>query len=169
MPVGTTAFQQSFMRGKLRWLQRKCQTLVILASALDQRGIHVCLHLLCSSVLASCVHLLRGLPTTSTVEWVQQCDHAIIQTLCELLHICLDTSAQYTLLQLPVGFGGMGFLFLSAESSLFGLSQQLHLRSLGTIPDSAKQALTPSEKNYMGSCQPNTSTFRKSFACQLLL
>ena len=87
--------------------------------------------------------MLRGLPTTTTAEWAQQCDSAIVNTCADILSITFDIPRQRSLMQLPVGFGGMGFLSLSAEGPSLALSQQLHFWSLGTIPDSHKDALSP--------------------------
>ena len=140
VPVGNDVFHRRFLSHKLRLLQKKCAAAVTLAESVAQGGVHLALYLIRVSVLSSCFHLLRGMPLRVTHPWSSQCDQVILRTCMELLGITSLHDHQTLLLQLPPGFGGLGLLSLYVEAPLLAISQQLHLRSLGTIPETHKSA-----------------------------
>ena len=135
VPMGTTLFQTDFLQRRLQLLRLKCRTLVTLANQLNAKGMHVSLHLLRVSVCASCTHLLRALSTRLTDAWCHDLDNLVSATFCDLLRLPKLTGDQLSLVQLPLGYGGFGFLSMALEGPVHALAQQLQLRSIESLTE----------------------------------
>ena len=130
LAIGSTSFQQKFLQRKLEALQVRCRALRVIAQDMTSHGLRVSVQLLHTSLLASCVYLLRGMSVDVTCTWAAQCDALFQQTWLQLMHICSLSAAQWILVTASPAMGGLGLQRLRLDAPLHALSQALALRAL---------------------------------------
>ena len=150
--IGSAAYQRKFLQRKLEALQARCRALHVIAQDMTSHGLHVSIQLLHSSLLASCVYLLRGMNVEVSCPWAAQCDSLFQQTWLQLMQICALSPAQCVMVTASPAMGGLGLQRLKMDAPLHALSQALAIRALRHSQLQSQGSWSPTEQRAWDKC-----------------
>ena len=152
IPVGSVLFQQRYLQKRLEQLRYKARTLEGIADGLPSIGRHVAVHILHSSLLASCMYLLRGLHLDATLPWSVCLDELFQNSWLRLCNVHQLSMAQWQLVTASPALGGLGLLRLRLETPLHALAQALAIRALRSSQSMRNRPWTLSEQRAIDQC-----------------